>query len=116
MSLAILISHSEAPSIIVGGSHAMVPLVADVAEHMKNFHPNIYKRAFESLEWAGDVDLSELDEHDFSIVYDASRSSYERFLSDMAASGRDLNGSGVYQMWQEYLKALEADPRFSDGE
>ena len=93
----------------------MVPLVAEVAETMKISHPRIYAASFQDLEWGGDVDLSKLDKDDFATVYDASRNSYEKFLNRMAESGRELEGSGIFQMWQEYLRALEADPRFADG-
>src|SRR3954467_6110353 len=111
MSLSFLVNYSDSPTMILGGSHAMVPLVAEVAEYMKKRHPNIYTAAFEELEWGGNVDLSELAESDFVTVYDASRNSYEKFLN--CIEDAEKNEPGVFKKWQEYLNAMEADPRLS---
>lgn len=112
MSLSILVSYSDSPNMILGGSHAMVPLVAEVAEYMKECHPSIYTAAFEELEWGGNVDLSGLGESDFVTVYDASRASYEKFLALM--DDIEQKEPGVFKMWQKYLAAMEADPRLVD--
>lgn len=113
MSLSILISFSDSPSMILGGSHAMVPLVAEVAEYMKNNRPDIYAAAFEQLEWGGNVDLGDLNKEDFAAVYAATLRSYETFLSSMPREEIQEKEPGVLKKWQEYIKALEADPRFT---
>lgn len=84
-------------------------LVNDMAEIMRDQFPDIYRASFESLEWFGDVNLTPLTTGQFRTVYELARAQYARFLD---AGGKDRSPGAAY-FWQEYISALESDPRLT---
>jgi hypothetical protein len=115
MSLAILVRERPEQVIIVGGTHATLPLVAGVADYMQTHDPAIYATAFEALEWNGDVYLSDLNSQDFKKVVEATRAAYQEFLNACSEGEAEEEHPGIYRQWQEYLAALDSDPRLNDA-
>jgi hypothetical protein len=109
MSMAILVRMEDGkPIIVIGGSHAMVPLVYPVAEKARSNFPALHDAAFGPLEWGGDIDLGFLDSDQFGILYSLTCEEYQLFLE---ANPDSEKVSGKLAMWKEYLAALESDPR-----
>jgi hypothetical protein len=117
MSIWVLIRNSSdelEPVSVLGGSPSMLFLLDMPARKIKKSYPEIYDKAFSSLEWS-EVHLENLDADQFKVVYEITRDAYEDFLEEFPSNVEPDPVVGPRLMWQEYMAALEGDPRLGDG-
>ena len=101
------------PVHVLAETRNMLGLVDEIGLSLERDRPDIYAKAFPSI-GIGEVYLNTLDRDEFRAVYEATRSRYDSLVEKAHAEG---GGDPVaLAAWEEYLNALETDPRLGPGE